>query len=269
MNRVTVYDSAQNDSLVKNGFAIVSLFGTSEITELTQIFEKHFPQNFQGFYSSSHLANKNLRKEISDQILELVGPQANKHFHNMDILGAATIAKTQGESAALPYHQDWNIVDETRARSYNLWIPLVDVNSENGTMNVVPGSHQNELTFRGPNISNAIPQIEPNSVFPIQIKTGQAVLYDHALWHSSPPNNSSQIRPAVVCGVVPNDESLIIYYGNGEEIEVFQSHRNFFFENDGNHRPSGLRKIKSITRTNSESSQTESFWIRLKTMLNL
>jgi hypothetical protein len=136
-------------------------------------------------------------------------------------------------------------------------------------MNVIPESHYNKRTFRGPNISNTIPHFESDRTFSIEIKAGEAVLYDHALWHSSPPNHSSQIRPAVVCGVVPKNEKLIVYYGNGEEIEVFESHRNFFFENDGNDRPKGLRKIKSIASTNSESSHAESFWIRLKTMLNL
>jgi ectoine hydroxylase-related dioxygenase (phytanoyl-CoA dioxygenase family) len=43
------------------------------------------------------------------------------------------MVKSKGENGSLHPHQDWNIVDEREFNSYNIWLPLVDVNAENGT----------------------------------------------------------------------------------------------------------------------------------------
>ena len=170
------------------------------------------------------------------------------------MLGGAFISKAPGEKGILPLHQDWNLVDEKKARSYNLWIPLVDVNEENGAMRLLVGSHTKQETYRGPNVPPVLYPISSEvdqHMVSLNMKQGEAVLYDHALWHSSPQNRTDQLRLAFVLGAVPKDVELKYYQQNDDMVEEYASHPNFFFENDRESGPAGLELIRTFNHPNA------------------
>lgn len=260
MNRVMFKESTLTDQLATDGYAVFDVLADHEIEQLKAIFAEHHPSNPEGFYASTHLEDKLKRRILSDQAMSIIAATIASHFENIHLLGGAFISKSPGEKGVLPLHQDWNLVDERVTRSYNLWIPLVDVNEENGAMRILVGSHSNLETYRGPNVPPILYPISEEvdkHMVSLNLRAGEAVLYDHALWHSSPQNKTDQLRLAFVVGAVPKNVGLRYYHQIGDEVIEYESHPDFFFENDRNAGPDGLKKIRSFKHPNLFLSQEE------------
>jgi hypothetical protein len=237
------------ENLNSEGYVTLPCLGKDDIKLLIDLFNEFHPSLPEGFYASTHSIDKNSRKEISEQIAEVVRPKIVNLFSNLELLGGAFISKAPGTKGILPLHQDWNIVNEKEARSYNLWIPLVDVNEGNGAMRILKQSHLKQETYRGPNLyptlSNISKLVDENMVS-LNMMAGEALLYDHALWHSSPVNQSNQLRLAVVFGIIPKGVEMKFYHQNGNQIEEYNSYPSFFFENDLKDGPKGLELNRSF-----------------------
>lgn len=235
MIKLQFHKEEYSSYLYQEGSIFFPLLEEQDIDALKDLFLQHHPKDPLGFYATTHLENKKLRKEISDQIYEVIAPRLEGLFSNINVLGGAFISKAPGEKGILPLHQDWNIVDEEKSRSYNLWIPLCDVNEFNGAMRILPRSHTKEKTYRGPNIPPTLYQISnqvDRHMHTLNMKAGEALIYDHALWHSSPQNQSDTLRLAIVMGVIPQGAEMKYYHKNEGNIEEYNSHADFFFEND-------------------------------------
>lgn len=260
MNRIKFHDSELTERLATDGFVTFDLLRDFDLDGLKAIFKEHHSANPEGFYATTHLDDKAKRKLLSDQAMSILACRIEAHFENIELLGGAFISKAPGEKGILPLHQDWNLVDEKVARSYNLWIPLVDVNEENGAMRILVGSHTKQQTYRGPNIPPVLYPISSEvdqHMVSLNMKKGEAVLYDHALWHSSPQNQTDQLRLAFVLGVVPQEADLKYYQQKGDTVEEYASHPNFFFENDRESGPDGLELIRTFHHPNSFLSKDE------------
>ncbi|MFT6243366.1 MAG: ectoine hydroxylase-related dioxygenase (phytanoyl-CoA dioxygenase family) [Crocinitomicaceae bacterium] len=260
MNRVKFHEVEFSQRLEDDGFATFDLLRDFDIEALTTIFNDHHSSNPEGFYATTHLDDKEKRKSLSDQAMSILSCRIESHFENIELLGGAFISKAPGQKGVLPLHQDWNLLDEKHARSYNLWIPLVDVNEENGAMRMLVGSHAKQETFRGPNFPPVLYPISKEVdqyMVSLNMKRGEAVLYDHALWHSSPKNQTDELRLAFVLGVIPKGADLKYYQQNEDTVEEYASHPNFFFENDRDSGPKGLTLLRSFNHPNSFLSKEE------------
>ncbi len=52
----------------------------------------------------------------------------------------------------MPIHQNWTFVDEDKFTSVSVWVPLCDVSRFNGTLEVVPKTHNTLTKYRSPSI---------------------------------------------------------------------------------------------------------------------
>ncbi|OEK05218.1 phytanoyl-CoA dioxygenase family protein [Roseivirga misakiensis] len=105
------------------------------------------------------------------------------------------ISKIEGHYKT-PGHQDWRSMQGS-INSMVVWIPLMDLNRELGTLEIVPGSHRSGLYkseedewFRN------IPESEiPESEYvSIDVKKGDALFFSSFLVHRSGNNSSENIR---------------------------------------------------------------------------
>lgn len=260
MKRVIFKESALTEQLKNDGYAIFDLLSEDDVMALTEIFNEYHASMPEGFYATTHLDDKEKRRVLSDKAMEILRSKIEIHFENIQLLGGAFISKAPGEKGILPLHQDWNLVDEKLARSYNMWIPLVDVNEENGAMRILVGSHSKQETYRGPQVPPVLYPISnevDEHMVSLNMKRGEAVLYDHALWHSSPQNQTNELRLAFVLGVVPQDVDLKYYQQNGDEVEEYASHPNFFFENDRESGANSLTMIRTFHHPNTFLSKDD------------
>jgi phytanoyl-CoA hydroxylase len=106
--------------------------------------------------------------------------------------------KPAGMGTKLPWHQDrWSNLD--RDPEVTLWTALDPATTENGCVQVIPGSHlelinpDHEFGFLTPD--QAAEHCSKNSVH-LELQPGETVLLHNWLLHSSDKNNSKQSRRA-------------------------------------------------------------------------
>lgn len=106
-------------------------------------------------------------------------------------------------------HQDWSYTDERFHRAVHVWIPLVDVDADNGVMQVVPGSHRwtdgirTGDVRRGPDPTCPHEDAFAAMAVPVPVRAGDALVFDPGLVHGSGGNATAEVRPALVLACVP------------------------------------------------------------------
>ena len=236
-------------ALEKNGYVVVPFLNPEELEGVLSLFEDlgELPGRF---YSSTHVPEKtfqlNLKSKIDPIVHRAIGAALNE---STQALGAALLNKPVGSTGVLPLHQDWNIVDEHVTRSFNIWIPLTNVTEENGAVRVLEGSHQVKHTYRGPNLGLELQEVSKD-VLPflktIEMKAGEALIHDHALWHASGPNNSDQARHAMVMGCIEKGAEMKYYYQQPEGVVEYEADLNFYLFGNAPAGPGDLKKSKTL-----------------------
>lgn len=245
--------STLNQTLEEEGYAIVPFLLNEEIAELQKCFFEHHPNLPDGMYASSHSPNLDLRQKMNEAIQQNCARAIKQTFVNCTPLGATFMVKNKGANGSLKPHQDWSIVDENRFNSYNIWLPLVDVNEANGTLLILPQSHSFIENIRGLNIPSSFEQVEKEVwkyLIPLNVKAGNAVVYDHRLLHASGINQTNQTRLTIVYGIVPENAEMRYYFGNKNKIEVYGCSPEFYFSQDINQGPIGLNQIAILENAN-------------------
>ena len=140
-------------------------------------------------------------------------------------------------------------MDETLTRSFNLWIPLVDVNEQNGAVYVLEGSHHAFQAYRGPGINSTLKDVEERiwkKMHALNMKAGEALLYDHALVHGSPPNQTAKVRTGIVLGILPETAEMKLYTTGTRGIEVYECNEDFFLSHQPSDAHKKLRHLQTI-----------------------
>lgn len=245
----TLMDRSSERSLHEDGFAVVDLLTPDEVRTLTEVVEAVYVDERSGFHASNMSGAHAYRREVDRQVRPLVEAAVARRNLLVDheSFTASLLVKWPTEDSAFHTHQDWTMVDEERFRTVNVWCPLVDTDEENGAFAVLPGSHR---VLRPIRCSPMPPkwhqspgwQIGHDQMMKIPVRAGQAVVFDHALLHSSPPNRSCSWRPAVAAAFKPRDAQLLHYFltdPEGSELEVFSVGSDLFTDFDIGERPWG------------------------------
>lgn len=249
MNPILKNENLQK-SLSEKGYVIVPFLNNEEVEQLKTVYYTHHPTTLEGMYATAHTHDLTLRTKMNEEIKNVFALPINKYFCNENALGGSFIAKGKGLKSVLNPHQDWNIVDEEEYCSYNIWVPLVNLHSENGAIQIIQGSHLWQKTYRSGNIGFAYQdELEEinRQLVPLYMQAGEALIYDHRLIHASGVNTTDEIRLAAVFGVIPNDAQMLYYHKNDQEdIEVYESNKEFFLFGNIFEGPQNLKKIKTI-----------------------
>jgi ectoine hydroxylase-related dioxygenase (phytanoyl-CoA dioxygenase family) len=104
----------------------------------------------------------------------------------------------KGDDRLLPFHQE--VFGQISAFCITAWIPLVDVDEENGAMRVIPESHKLGKLEHGfyPQYNNyhGVKEglFDPRAAVYVSLRKGDAVLFHPLLVHGSSPNRNDSIR---------------------------------------------------------------------------
>jgi hypothetical protein len=150
-------------------------------------------------------------------------------------------------------------------------VPLVNLHEKNGAIRIEPGSHLWDFNYRSANIGFAYPEKEQGlwkSMLRLDMKAGEALIYDHRLIHASGNNETDEIRLACVYGIIPNGAQMFYYHKNEQgNIDVYESNPDFFLYGNIFEGPKGLHKVDSILVNKKEDSTVKStFWSKCKRM---
>jgi hypothetical protein len=264
--------------LLEDGYVVVPFLSSENINHLISFFKKNHPTEIEGFYATAHSSNIDFRKQMNQEIKSVFEDSIEKYFNECQALGGSFVVKSNKNSDLLQPHQDWNIVDENEYRSFNIWVPLVDLSEENGAIMVLPKSHRWFKNYRGPNIPNYLSDKQDeilNKMKTLNMKAGEALIYDHRLFHSSHPNISNDYRIATVFGIIPKVASMKYYFGRNENVEIYESSVDFFMEGNIQQGPEILKKIGEVDnskiifreKTLYDNAFKKSFWDKLKTFV--
>lgn len=239
-----------NRKLFGDGFVTLPFLNSDEVEALTNLFYQfHSNEEVEGLYVSAVKKDEKVIHAISDSIRDVFKRAISEHIENGVTLGGTFISKPANETEALQPHQDWSIVDESRFRSFTIWVPLVDVNDENGAMYVLPGSHNSMRGYRHLTIPSIFGQIYEHvwpQMKPIHLKAGEAIIFDHALGHASKPNRTNKIRIAATHSLISPDFEMRFYWNNNGTVEEFEGESHYYNTEEAKVGPGNLKKLRDL-----------------------
>ena len=210
-------DEKLQQQFEKDGYIVVPFLSTEEVARLKNLYEEVSPQIPASFHSTSFNNDDALKQKINNEVEKIYSSKAEALFHDIKKLGSSFLTKPTGITGTMPVHQDWTVVDEEKFYSVTAWVPLQDVNENNGAIKVLPGSHRFSKTLRSPNIPNefdGLSEAISKQMKSVNMKAGEAFVFNHALLHASWLNQSASPRVAVTYGLIPREAKLYLYLKN-------------------------------------------------------
>jgi len=233
-----------NDAFLSKGYFKIDLLNSADIHSLISLFDSYKSEFSDAFHTSHFSSNVDYKSKVHSLISKVVGEKVKLVSNHLIPIFGNFMIKLPGFDFAMPLHPDWTYVDEKQNRSVAIWIPLIDTDEKNGTFGVIEYSHKVTNAIRGPRIKHSSLKYDTdwteNFGKLIACKAGQAIFYDHALLHFSPPNKSDKVRPAINLSLVPKDTAVVHYClsEDGNSIEKFGvSNPDFFIQYDNFQRP--------------------------------
>lgn len=220
----------------EDGFLKITLLTPENILQLKNLFKAYYPNPSVDFYSSSYDNDFEIKKKISDKIGQLILPNLENIFIDYTWFGSAFLSKGNGPRSEMPMHQDWTIVDETQFVALNIWTPLQDTNDENGTLEVIKGSHKWHSELRAPTLPfyfNGYQEKLKSKLISIPTKATEAIVLNQSVIHYSKPNKTNEIRLAITTGIKSKGAPMIFHYWNKDEpneIEQFEQEDDFLLQ---------------------------------------
>ena len=197
--------------------------------------------------------NIDYKKEVFKIITEYFQPHVEKWLADYKPIIANYIRK-KTDTGEVPLHQNWAFADEKKVCTVSIWCPLVDSFEENGTLQVVPGSHKRFGEVRGPMIPWELDDIKSEIISgylkPLNVKAGNAIVLDDSIVHYSAINKTNDLRLAIQLILIPGEEPSIHYHMNPAEsaelVNVLEVDRDFYMQFNPWKQPEGAKVVKQF-----------------------
>ncbi|MCB9204966.1 MAG: phytanoyl-CoA dioxygenase family protein [Flavobacteriales bacterium] len=237
-----------NQELELLGYSVIPFLNKEACAELSEIYTRHSSKTDSGFFCTMFSKSEDERRFVDAGLKKILRPQLERLFPNHEPLFGNFMVKEPGAQSDWPVHQDWTYVDETVSDSFAIWIPLMDLNRLRGHLCVVPGSHKIRNLVRGPGVTDPFRHlhrlIREQLNFPLEMKAGEAIIWNHRTVHFSNPNLSEQTRVAATVILVPKGVETFHFWKDSSaeqtSIEQFAVDSEFFSRNDIFKRPEGV-----------------------------
>lgn len=229
-----------------DGYTTMPLLNADDLDRLAEGYERLGNERPAGFHATMYGADVDKRRAVFEFIGGIVADRVKAQLTGYRLCVANWLVKEASASdSAVAFHQDWTFIDERQARSFNIWIPLVDVDAHNGCLEVVPGTHLESLDHRphgdACRFSAVADGLRATHTRAIHTPRGHGVFYDGALLHASRPNTSPGRRIAVGTVWIPEGSQLVHCFRiSPSEVEVFAVDESFFWRHTPGTRPTGV-----------------------------
>jgi ectoine hydroxylase-related dioxygenase (phytanoyl-CoA dioxygenase family) len=204
----------------RDGYVVIDLIDRPQVDALRAFYQglEHAATPAGGFQVSLDNESPSFVRAVSERLIEAVRASVDRHFDRHRVFTASFVTKAKDPTGIVPPHQDWTFVDERRYASATIWCPLVDVDRHNGGLGVIAGSHRLYNHIRPSPSPQYVPPFTDQlaSIFPyvriIDLRAGQALVFDNRTLHASPPNASNETRVAFGIGITHRDAAIRHYY---------------------------------------------------------
>jgi hypothetical protein len=250
--RRTLLDDTLEEKFQADGYVIIPFLSPEEVESLKEAYFKTLDESGGrlGPDDENHQTNSEITYDFTfidknidykRKVFEMITDGFEDRYANQldnykPIIANYIRKKTNG--GEVPMHQNWAFVDEKKCASVSIWCPLVDSNAENGTLEVVPGSHKRYGEVRGPMIQSELLGLEKEIIdkhmVPINIEAGNAVILDDSIVHYSSPNATEGLRLAIQLILIPAEEDSIHYHmdlsKDRSKVEVLRADTEFYMK---------------------------------------
>jgi ectoine hydroxylase-related dioxygenase (phytanoyl-CoA dioxygenase family) len=236
--RMVFRDTKLQKQFEKEGYVKINLLDEIEIKVLREKYEA-LSHSLKGELQliSIYDKNKEFTTSVHKEVSSLFEKKLENKLANYKSIIGYFVYKRPKETEDSEMHQDASFSDEKIFTTINIWCPLVDSDTENGTLHIIKRSHLFTPSIRGFRIGYAADRIRPfikkyfSTKIPMQ--AGQAIIMNTQLYHFSPPNKTKNSRSAAVLAMLPKEAPLYMYYSyplidnEEEKIECFEIEDDF------------------------------------------
>lgn len=228
-------------TLNKKGFVKIPLLNADELEAIRSFYNSQHPhkmpsENIDGIHMTTWCKDLDYKLNVKNNIEGIIKDSIDRAFKKFRALNFVFIVKSERHESEFKVHQDWNIVDETRYRSLNVWFPLYDVDKNSGALWLLEGSQNINRPIRGsaylfPDYSDYFEEISKKATS-VPLKAGEAVVFFTNTIHGSPSNNSKSPRIASCFSLVPKEAKLYIHFQPSESnpLEVYEPDDDFMYQ---------------------------------------
>ncbi len=222
------------EPLRNNGYVVIPLLQETELKHLHSLY--HNLEKSAGvekeFYTSIWSDDILHRKEVDEGVKSILFPVLQKHFHSVQPVFGNFMVKGIGANSSLLTHQDWSFVVEPEFDSVTVWVPLHDVNHQNGNLQVVSNSHTTLQNYVRPRFGDAAFSREEaiKQLIDIPMKSGEALILNSRLIHASPPNTTDNQRISASLVLAPAEAKLKHWLTTKIGVKEFDIDQTFFWK---------------------------------------
>ena len=278
-------DEKLNSEFVEKGYVRIPFISAAEVADLKQKFFDTLPESggqittTETGVENSRLVtydftfidkNPEYKKRVFDIITDYFRPHMERLLADYRPIIANYIRK-QTDTGEVPLHENWAFADERKCFTVSIWCPLVDSTVENGTLQIVPGSHKRFGEIRGPMIPWELDHIKQeiidNHLIPLETKAGECVILDDSIVHYSAINKTGDLRLAIQLICIPAEMPSIHYHMNPsssmEKVEVLEVDVDFYMQFNPWKNPGDVKRLATLSHQTRFIDEAE-FIQRLK-----
>jgi hypothetical protein len=239
MKKAALKDPLLEVEMNANGFLHLKNFlSKDEVSYMLGLYmELHTGTTDNAMWNSLYDISREAGIETSEALLKILRPKFDNLFVTYNTPVATFMTKNNNDKSDCTLHRDFSVFDETQCQYRNIWIPLVDISTQNGALYVLRGSNHifnyplpmaTEWPYR-----HLAAGLSPYAET-IYAQAGDLVLYMDKTLHGSHINHSDSPRPVVHLGALPTDTPLLYYRLNKEadQVETYEVPYDFFFHKD-------------------------------------
>ena len=226
------------EKLEAEGYVKLNLLKENQVSSLLSVFEQQSnPELSYPFYTSNWSKDVAYRKKVDTEVRAFLEKPILELLDKYKCGLGYFLVKCSNPNSEFRVHQDWSMVDESKFTGLTLWVALSDTNVENGCFHIVKRSHLFSTHARGSAIESHFlgikDEIESEYCMPIEMKKGEALVFDHRLWHFSPANLSSDDRIAAGMVLIPKETTFIHLYYDAQlnMVKTYKCNDDFLIEN--------------------------------------
>lgn len=240
MKKGILKDEEKQYTLNKNGFVVIDLLDGKQINKCLEAFKEDELNLNDEFYITMEHTELETRRVISKKLTTSFYKVISHFFYDFKLFqGSYLFKKSNSNYNFVNKHQDWSFVDESKGfNSYVVWIALQDIELNMGAISVYEGSHKKikQVRFTPNEYFNGYEKIHEytNNKNPqlIEVKAGEAIIWDTRLIHFSEANTSENDRLNITLGVTSKNAQLKLYWKSPfveNELLEFDVPDDFYF----------------------------------------
>lgn len=244
----TFKDAAHEAAFRRQGYVVTDFFDDATVSRLRREVEGMLPPS-GGFSTSVEIVDADYRAQVHAWLTEVFAQRASELLVDHDMNLTAVAVKWPGAEGLKSIHQDWTLSDESRFRAVNVWVPLVDTDRSNGALAVLPGSHAVLDRLRPAprfprDYDDPLDALTMDDLELVELRAGQAIAFDLALVHGSPPNDTSEPRSVIAANFLPRAAEAYYHYCDEDDLidRFLVPDMEFFRRFDFKECPTGLER---------------------------